>query len=461
MKRVIKLVLVVAALLTTIVVNAQDDVTLTVSGEGSTKEEATTNALRSAIEQTYGVFVSSDLSLMNESVVRDEIATLAKGNVKSFVELSSVQKTDNNWFVTLKVTVSPSNLIEYTKAHGGSVEFAGGLFAQSMKLIDLNTKNEKIAMDNLYHQLISLLPKMFYYTIENLQEPKIEDVLIRKEDNSFEISKERYYSIDADFVIRNNVYNQEFYNVLNSTLKSLALTEDEQKMYKSRNIPMYSFCIYDNDEYYGRYDLCAEYTLRNEINYSTFGIVSNSIEGGSYQCDYKAKLVELSMCRFSVVAEQNDGSEIVFSPYPCKLYLEGDRRHIYYCAKDFDSYEEEYHKSKTPPRIVLLPERDAFFGYYAAFLIKGSKDFAGYIYDDYKHNRNYEFQFSNLFWNCNERRYDTGMHLSYSGGKWSSFNVPGSVFAKCRIKLSFSEAELAKIKSIKVVSDYHQAIMPK
>lgn len=457
MKRVIKLVLIIAALLATTVAKAQDDVTLTVSGEGSTKEEATTNALRSAIEQTYGVFVSSDLSLMNESVVRDEIATLAKGNVKSFVELSSVQKADNDWFVTLKATVSPSNLIEYTKAHGGSVEFAGGLFAQSMKLIDLNTKNEKIAMDNLYHQLISLLPKMFYYTIENLQEPKIEDVRIRKEDNSFEISKERYYSIDADFVIRNNVYNQEFYNALNSTLKSLALTEDEQKMYKSRNIPMYSFGIYDNYEDYGRYDLCAEYTLRNEINYSAFGIVSNSIEGGSYQCDYKAKLVELSMCRFSVVAEQNDGSEIVFSPYPCELYSEADLRHIYYRAKDFDSYKEEYRESKTPPRIVLLPER-VFPGYQAAFLIKGSKDFAGYIYDDYKHNRNYEFQFSKLFWNG---RYDTGMHLSYSGGKWNSFNVPGSVFAKCRIKLSFSEAELAKIKSIKVVSDHHQAIMPK
>jgi len=457
MKRVIKLVLVVAALLTTTVAKAQDDVTLTVSGEGSTKEEATTNALRSAIEQTYGVFVSSDLSLMNESVVRDEIATLAKGNVKSFVELSSIQKTDNDWFVTLKTTMSPSNLIEYTKAHGGSVEFAGGLFAQSMKLIDLNTKNEKIAMDNLYHQLISLLPKMFYYTIENLQEPKIEDVLIRKEDKSFEISKERYYSIDADFVIRNNVYNQEFYNALNSTLKSLALTEDEQKMYKSRNIPMYSFCIYDNYEH-GRYDLCAEYTLRNEINYSAFGIVSNSIEGGSYQCDYKAKLVELSMCRFSVVAEQNDGSEIVFSPYPCKLYSEADLRHIYYYAKDFDSYKEEYRESKTPPRIVLLPKR-AFPGYDAVFLIKGSKDFAGYIYDDYDHNSKYEFQFSELFWNG--RGYDTGMHLSYSGGKWNSFNVPGSVFAKCRIKLSFSEAELAKIKSIKVVSDHHQAIMPK
>ncbi|MBO7223511.1 MAG: hypothetical protein J6V70_05210 [Kiritimatiellae bacterium] len=43
-------------------INAQtvDDVTLVVSGDGSTKEAATHVALRSAIEQAYGVFVSAN-----------------------------------------------------------------------------------------------------------------------------------------------------------------------------------------------------------------------------------------------------------------------------------------------------------------------------------------------------------------------------------------------------------------
>lgn len=53
---------------------ADEVVTLTVNGQGQTKEQATTNALRSAIEQTFGVFVSSNTQILNDDLVKDEIA---------------------------------------------------------------------------------------------------------------------------------------------------------------------------------------------------------------------------------------------------------------------------------------------------------------------------------------------------------------------------------------------------
>lgn len=67
-----RLTTVLFAMLTTLVSMAQtqDDVTLTVSGDGATKEEATNNALRSAIAQAYGVFVSANTQILNDEVSR-------------------------------------------------------------------------------------------------------------------------------------------------------------------------------------------------------------------------------------------------------------------------------------------------------------------------------------------------------------------------------------------------------
>ena len=63
---------------------AKDEVLLIVSGDGSTKEEATKAALRSAIEQAFGTFVSSNTKILNDELVKDEIVTVASGNIKSY-----------------------------------------------------------------------------------------------------------------------------------------------------------------------------------------------------------------------------------------------------------------------------------------------------------------------------------------------------------------------------------------
>lgn len=66
--------------------NRQDEVTLTVSSDGATKGDAVKAALRSAIEQAYGTFVSANTSILNDSLVQDEIVTVASGNIKGYSE---------------------------------------------------------------------------------------------------------------------------------------------------------------------------------------------------------------------------------------------------------------------------------------------------------------------------------------------------------------------------------------
>lgn len=164
----------IALLASRTMVNAQNnpDVTLTVLGTGVNKEEAVTNALRSAIEQAYGVFVSSDLTILNDEVVRNEIATISKGNIKSYKELSVSLLPNNNYSVTLSAVVSTDKLINYAKVNNFRIEFAGGVFGQRLKLLELNEKNEKIAIDNMVHQLNLIIPHMFYFKVDSLETPR-------------------------------------------------------------------------------------------------------------------------------------------------------------------------------------------------------------------------------------------------------------------------------------------------
>lgn len=219
----------IALLASRTMVDAQNnpDVTLTVLGTGVNKEEAVTNALRSAIEQAYGVFVSSDLTILNDKVVRNEIATISKGNIKSYKELSVSLLPNNNYSVTLSAVVSTDKLINYAKANNFRIEFAGGVFGQRLKILELNEKNEKIAIDNMVHQLNLIIPHMFYFKVDSLETPRTD--------------RNSNYYIPARLRIYANDYNVEFNNVFFGTLKSLSLTENERHEYEQMNREYYEY----------------------------------------------------------------------------------------------------------------------------------------------------------------------------------------------------------------------------
>ena len=150
---------------------AKDGVSLIVSGDGSTKEEATKAALRSAIEQTYGTFVSSNTDILNDELVKDEIVTVSAGNIKSYQYLSE-RETGGKYYVTIQAVVSIGKLVSYSKSKGSEAELAGATFAMNIKLEKLYAQNERKAMDNLFEQLRMMLPCAYDYTIET-GEPEV------------------------------------------------------------------------------------------------------------------------------------------------------------------------------------------------------------------------------------------------------------------------------------------------
>ena len=155
---------------------AQQEVTLTVSSDGPTKEDATKNALRNAIEQAFGAFVSANTTILNDELVKDEIVTVSNGSIKEYKEISAVQTSDGKHMVTLSATVNLPNLITYAKSHGSECEFAGNTFDMEMKLFELQKQNELKALYNLTDQIEAVLPSMLKHELI-VGEPRIPEVM--------------------------------------------------------------------------------------------------------------------------------------------------------------------------------------------------------------------------------------------------------------------------------------------
>lgn len=144
---------------------AADEIRLVVSGEGQTKDEAIQNALRNAIEQNYGVFVSSSSSIMNDELVKDEIATVASGNVRNYNILRETE-TDGIHRVTLDAIISVGKLISYVKSKGGATELDGQTFAMNLKLHGIKEANTRMAIDHLIEEIAEMMTNCYDYTID-------------------------------------------------------------------------------------------------------------------------------------------------------------------------------------------------------------------------------------------------------------------------------------------------------
>lgn len=206
----------------------KDEVTLVVSADGTSKEEATKIALRNAIEQTYGTFVSANTTILNDDLVKDEIVTIASGNIKSYKELFCNTTNEGKTIVSLEAIVSISNLINYAKSKGSEAEFAGATFAMNLKMKELNKKNEEEALTNLLIQVKYLFNNAFDYEL-TIGDPTLSD------------GQKDVYTLPL-YVTAS--YNENFNNALEliwNTLNSLSLSQDEVEEYKKHNIKTDNF----------------------------------------------------------------------------------------------------------------------------------------------------------------------------------------------------------------------------
>jgi hypothetical protein len=238
--------------------NNNKTVTLTVSGTGKTLEEAKTNALRSAIEQAFGAFISSKTEILNDNLINNELVSVANGNVKNYDVVSQVEIPGNGFGITIKANVSIDKLNSFAESKGIAIEFKGGLFAQNIKLQKLNEQNELTACINIYSVIHELLQNGLDYTVET-EDPK----LLR--DDIFTIKFMVKAKPNANYI------NAKEY--LNNSLQKLAMTPYEIETYQKLNKKIYNF---------------KKYNLRNQLSVVTLeNLVSDY---GNYLGNFKINI---------------------------------------------------------------------------------------------------------------------------------------------------------------------------
>jgi len=215
------------------IVFAQDSdktVTITVSGSGKTQVDAKQSALRSAIEQAFGAFISSKTEILNDKLVAEQITSVANGNIQSFDIFNESQLPDGSWGLTLKAVVSVSKLTSFVEAKGIAIEIKGGMFALNIKQQLLNEQGEIKAVAEMVGLLHEPMQISFDYVIKS-SEPKSLDAESKNWEIPLVVTATTNKNIDfcANYCIK--------------TLAALSLSAEEVTSYQSLNKAVFPFEI--------------------------------------------------------------------------------------------------------------------------------------------------------------------------------------------------------------------------
>ena len=117
-------------------------VVITTIGSGSNFENAKVNALRSALEQVSGAYLSANTLINNDKLISDNISTITTGSINKYEVLGQIV-SNNQVFVTIKSEILPNKFADFvTGKTGSSVTVKGGLYAANIKQLNLNEKAE-------------------------------------------------------------------------------------------------------------------------------------------------------------------------------------------------------------------------------------------------------------------------------------------------------------------------------
>lgn len=227
-----KFTLIICAVLFSVASFAQEStVTLKTTGSAETKEKAVQYALRSAIEQAFGAFISSNTEILNDELVADEITSVASGNIEKYDILSeTVNEEGNSWFVTANVIVSVGKLTEFVQAKGVEVEVKGGLFA-------INIKQKQLNSDGEYKAILDML-KPFHEAMLNAYDYELEvgQPVAKDQEN-------KNWDVTLKVLANANKNLESALQIIKSTLFSLSLTSEELLEYKKLNKEVFPIYI--------------------------------------------------------------------------------------------------------------------------------------------------------------------------------------------------------------------------
>ena len=250
------------------------DVFITVSGSGKNIGDAKQVALRSAIEQAFGAFISSKTEMFNDNIVVDEMVSVSNGSVKSYEILNEFQIPNGDYSITLKVLVSLDKLTSFVQSKGKEVQVMGDLFAMNIKQQMLNEEAEFKLINDMTIILNEPMQLSFDYQIKS-DTPKSLD----HGNNNWSIPLEITATVNK---------NMDFcaeYTI--NTLSAIGLSPEEVNDYKKLNKNIYTIhLIYSNKNY--------TFYLRNKQSLLQLYLFVDMWESYLYNFEVKSGLGEIS-----------------------------------------------------------------------------------------------------------------------------------------------------------------------
>ena len=261
-----KKTLLILALLFSITFYAQEErtVTITVVGQGKTKEEAKEYAIQNAINQIYGTFISSKKEILNNKAINDEIVLSTNGNIKKTDIISEIELPNIGFVITLKVTISVDKLTSFIENKGEIVEFKGGAFSQIIKLQKLNEEAEKMTIDKLCLTSFEILKKAIDFNLKYSQPSVVGDQKDRFSEDGLSAYKfnDKYgyylneykpddFKITFTVIAKPNDNYIYFSDNFQKTIASLSMTKEEADEYVKLNKEVSTITI-DDIKYYLR-----------------------------------------------------------------------------------------------------------------------------------------------------------------------------------------------------------------
>lgn len=203
-------------------------------GVGNTKEEAITNALTASINNTYGFFVSNEVSIVNDSLKYDKMNFISKGIVDSYKFIDETILPNGSFSVTLDIFLSLEGLSNYFKKVNGVFQFNSQSFSYNLKLQQINKLNESNIISQFSNTYKSVAKNAFDFKLRVTR-----DLAPSGAPDEFSIN----YNVQVVPNINFKLIGDKLLNIL----KSISLSKVELAQFKESKTKIWSIAIKTSD----------------------------------------------------------------------------------------------------------------------------------------------------------------------------------------------------------------------
>lgn len=228
------------------------------SGTGNTKDDATKIALRNALEEAYGAFISSSTKIVDDVLVSDEIISISQGNIKNYELMDAITLEKGLTTVNVKSTISLNKLSNFCQSKGMTVSFNGSAFNMNLKMMEFNEKNEFEAFKNMVEQILGLRQSIYDFDLK-VNEPTIDG-------NEVHIVMEVKYENNENY---NNIMS-----FIKKTLSGISMSKAERKSYEKVRKSTYG--VGSSRENLWNHSRNYDYYFRNENTEKLYNLILGS-----------------------------------------------------------------------------------------------------------------------------------------------------------------------------------------